>query len=104
MLLPNGKVLIAGGYNDDSLDLSSAEVYDPSTGTFSPTGSMQTAREGHTATLLPDGKVLVAGGYNVSSAELYDPSNGTFSPTGSMKADRYDHTATLLPDGKVLID
>ncbi len=108
-LLPNGKVLIAGG-GDPSLgdiSFSSAELYDPVTGTFSPTGSLGGARVYHTATLLPNGRVLIAGGYdgtsNISSAEVYDPATGTFSPTGSMGTARAGHTATLLPSGKVLI-
>jgi len=113
-LLANGKVLIAGGYYNDITNnrdpSSSAELYDPASGTFSPTGSMSTARYGATATLLANGKVLIAGGYNgnngtnsVSSAELYDPASGTFSPTGSMSTPRDDATATLLANGKVLI-
>src|SRR5436190_4072426 len=63
------------------------------------TGSLNTAREQHTATLLPSGKVLVAGGYNfnlggpLSSAELYDPASGTWTATGSLNARRYYHTA-----------
>ena len=80
-LLPNGKVLVAGGYNSTSGYLSSAELYDPASGTWTATGSLSTARGYHTATLLPNGKVLVAGGYNstsgyLSSAELYDPATG----------------------------
>ncbi len=101
-LLNNGKVLIAGG----CCSISSAEMYDPTTGTFTATGSMTTARESQTATLLNNGKVLITGGYNgsfLSSAELYDPSTGTFTATGSMTTGRYDHTATLLNNGKVLI-
>jgi len=103
-LLPSGKVLVAGG--DDS---GSAELYDPSTGTFSATGGMTVARVGHTATLLSNGKVLIAGGSDASgaakaSAELYDPSTGIFTATpGSMTAARASHTATLLQSGKVLI-
>jgi len=76
-------------------------------GTFSPTGSMITARFGHTATLLPNGKVLVAGGDNSSgdltSAELFNPATGTFSPTGSMNVPRNTQTATLLQNGQVLV-
>ena len=61
-LLPNGKVLVAGGTNDFGT-LASAELYDPASGTWTATGSLITARASHTATLLPNGKVLVAGGY-----------------------------------------
>ena len=61
-LLPNGKVLVAGGVVTAAILLASAELYDPATGTWTATGSLNTARYYHTATLLPNGKVLVAGG------------------------------------------
>jgi hypothetical protein len=71
------------------------------------TGSLNTARYLHTATLLADGKVLVVGGRNpdisFASAELYDPATGNWTPTGSLTTGRYLHTATLLADGKVLV-
>lgn len=105
-LLPNGKVLIAGGHSGTNgiVALSSAELYDPTAEVFSPTGSMLTPRiEGHSATLLPNGKVLISGGVNLSSAELYDPATEVFSATGSMPTPRTFHTSTLLPNGKVLI-
>jgi hypothetical protein len=106
-LLNNGEVLVTGGEDNTNNILSSAELYDPTTGTFTATGSMTTAREGHTATLLNNGMVLIAGGFAVgrpiASAELYDPTTGTFTATGSMTTGRASHTATLLNNGKVLI-
>lgn len=121
-LLPDGKVLVAGGgcngkgffqctpgiYGSSQ---SSAELYNPATGTWTLTGGMSTGRQYQTATLLTDGKVLVAGGraycddgicVDTSSAELYNPATGTWAATGSMNAAREQHTATLLPNGQVL--
>jgi len=113
-LLPDGKVLIAGGSpTTQTLGfLSSAELYDPSTELFTATAAMTVARVGHTATLLNNGQVLLAGGSNpqtngvsaaLASAELYDPATGTFKATGSMTIGRAGHKAILLPDGRVLI-
>src|SRR5437867_1194536 len=109
-LLPNGKVLVAGGVSNSYSFLVSAELYDPASGTWTATGSLGAARNGHIATLLPNGKVLVAGGFNgdsdssiLVSAELYDPASGTWSATGSLVFARGAHTATLLPNGRVLI-
>ena len=126
-LLPNGKVLVAGGIpgNDEAVETASAELYDPSTGKWSATGSMSTPRAKHTATLLANGKVLVAGGFcapvgpgggetkgcpahedldgAIANAELYDPAKGNWTATGSMSTARFLHTATLLDDGNVLV-
>jgi hypothetical protein len=124
-LLNNGKVLVAGGYGpmptcSTAPVLNTAELYDPTTGTFTATGSMYTPRFNHTATLLNNNLVLVAAGdsgprYNLEcnpvvfnphilpSAELYDPAAGTFTHADNLIAERELHTATLLSDGTVLI-
>ena len=106
-LLPTGKVLIVGGWQVPN-SLSSAELYDPASGTWTATGSLANGRRLHTATLLPNGKVLVVGGlanenFGIVSAELYDPASGTWTTTGSPIKLRVRHTATLLPSGKVLV-
>lgn len=113
-LLQNGQVLLAGGDQDrtPATATSSAELYNPATGTWSATGSMTTARAGHTATLLTNGQVVVAGGEGtcvngscpvLATAELYNPATGTWTQTGSMTVTRTGHTATLLPTGQVLV-
>ena len=109
-LLPDGRVLIAGGFREEGtseIAISSAEIFDPETNTFTPTSDMNAPRNGHTATLLPNGQVLIAGGWDqsgrTSTAELYDPQTGTFEYTGSMMAPRQGLTATLLKNGQVLI-
>jgi len=107
-LLPNGKVLVAGGQQDTSTPLTIAELFDPGSGTWTNTGSLGIRRWSHKATLLPNGKVLISGGLNsdfpaIGSVELYDPATQAWSPTGSLNIVRLLHTMTLLPDGKVLV-
>jgi hypothetical protein len=105
-LLPSGKVLAASGHSTTTDVQPGAELYDPTTGIWSTTGSLVVNRYFHTATLLPNGKVLVVGGVvstgTSQAAELYDPAFGTWSATGSLITGRTFHTTTLLPNGKIL--
>jgi hypothetical protein len=123
--LADGRVLVAGGSPREGISnpvLASAELYDPTTGTFAPTGSLKTARSAATAVLLADGRALILGGFGcppkptrcapdepgsfgsgLASAELYDPATGTFTAAGSMATERQDATALPMPDGRVLV-
>src|SRR5207302_8545088 len=105
-----------GGTDSFFPSLHSSELYDPRTGTWSITGSLNTDRVLFTATLLPNGSVLVAGGEShqcnsfngcgfsgvTNTTELYSPATGTWSYTGNLSFRGY-HTATLLPNGQVLV-
>lgn len=103
-VLTSGKVLVVGGgdssYPEQSA-LSSAEVYDPATGTWASTGPMTISRYEHTASVLSDGRVLVVG--NDNPAEVYSPATGTWASAGSPGTKRRHHTASVLSDGRVLV-
>lgn len=113
--LADGRVLVIGGHRGRRANIelyTSAEVYDPATGTFSPAGDMATRRHKHDAVLLPDGRVLITGGTDerdydgrYTSAEIFDPQTGASSPTGPMHLPRYKHagTSVVLPGGRVLL-
>ena len=106
--LPDGRVLVAGGFTSEANAAHSAEAYAPGAGRFSALPRMITVRYSHTATMLPNGKVLIAGGYaagstTIAAAELFDPATNTFVATGSLQSARSDHVAVLLSDGRVLI-
>lgn len=114
-LLRDGRVLFAGGYSTVDAsgipDLATiGDIYDPATGTFTPTGPMQVPRFAHIAALLRDGRVLVAGGIDMpprsartSSAEIFDPLAGRFELTGPLTVARGHTSAAVLPDGDVLV-
>jgi hypothetical protein len=123
--LPDGRVLFSGGAGRTFINVGgqfqeglgihlSAEIYDPTTRSFSLLGDMVTRRFSHTATLLRDGRVLIVGGYfdppahthifnRSTAAEIFDPATGGFTPTGSLTIARAEHVAALLPDGRVLV-
>lgn len=111
--LPNGKVLITGGYSGSAY-LATAEIFDPAgnggAGTFTATDSMDYARSDHAATPISGNRVLITGGQNgsvLNTAEIFDPAGnggaGTFTATGPMSTARRLHTATRLGDGRVLV-
>lgn len=114
-VLRDGRVLFAGGYS--TVDPSGTDglaavgdIYDPRTGTFSPTEPMQVPRFRHVAAILRDGRVLIAGGIDAPplsararAAEIFDPAIGRFEPTGPLTAARGNTSAVVLPDGNVLV-
>src|SRR2546426_351553 len=111
-LLKSGRVLVVGGGLNSSTSsiLNSAELYDPTTDTFTATRSMLTGRTGAAATLLADGRVLLTGGIGptptadaIDSTEIYDPAAQTFLSAAHMTTVRVNHVATLLTSGEVLV-
>lgn len=111
VLLGNGRVLVTGGSDSSRASRTTAELYDPASGTWTPTtNGMSAPREEHQAALLPDGRVLVSGGHNTipsitftATADLYDPATNSFTPTASMISSRSQAAVATLPDGDVLV-
>jgi WD40 repeat protein len=106
--LANGQVLFAGGIDSTGTVTNSAELYDPSSGKFTATGSMTTTRQELAGALFTSGplagQVLITGGADargnfLSSAELYNPSTGAFTATAPMAESRFLHSETLLSSG-----
>ena len=100
-----GNVLAAGGASNGGVVLASAEVYSPSTSTWTPTGSLATARLFYQMVLLPDGNSLAAGGDDVvvlASTEVYSSATGNWSTTGSLIAARRDFQMVLLLNNDIL--
>ena len=106
-LLPDGRVLVVGGYRDMDTALDTAELYDPGTKTWTEMFGPELV--GHTATLLKTGKVLVVGGWDgtagkeTSSAWLYEPATHSWTGTGKMTFARQGHTTALLADGRAIV-
>ena len=108
MRLRDGRVLLGGGDGGTT----AAELFDPDTDTFTPTGSMSSGRSMVTAHTLPDGRVMVVGGSSLSagginapldSIELFDPKTGTFSVAPyKLSVGRTWHASALVRDGTVL--
>lgn len=106
-LLPNGNILVIGGYNTYNDYLSSVELYNPSLNIWTTVASLTSARVFHTATLLSTGEVLVVGGRNangtIGTAEKYDYRTNLWSSAGTIPQARFHHTTSLLHNGDVLI-
>lgn len=109
MLLPDGRVLVTGGYTDiyDS-PTANTQIYDPYRKSWSVRAPMSIGRAGGTATVLRTGDVLVTGGLGprlkaLDTAEIYHPSNNVWSQTVRLPGSRFAQSASLLPNGRVLI-
>src|SRR5262249_33122710 len=100
-LLPDGRVLIAGGLYGGLVPTSSSDIVDPQAGAVVPGPAMTTARQAHSATTLLNGAVLIAGGndggHDLASSEIFDASSGSFAVAGNLSAPRSGHSAFLLP-------
>jgi N-acetylneuraminic acid mutarotase len=113
--LLDGKLLVTGGTTHMSVDgnsrfvaLSSAELYDPKTNSWTVLAPMNDARNGHTATLLLDGTVLVVGGareqrVHLTSVERFDPKTNTWTREEPLDVARWLHSAVRNSEGDVIV-
>lgn len=117
--LTDGRVLVVGGRDNNCgggacewHSLGTAEIFDPATGSFSPTGSLNVSRFAHSAALLADGRVAIFGGTTtedigntnqVTAVELFDAASGTFSVSGTTLMGRSYHALIQLNTGKYLL-
>lgn len=119
VVLPDGRVLAAGGRSERGGPLAEAEAYDPQTSRWSPVGQLGHARALHAGTVLGDGRVLVSGGLRRTSsggllplpespnaygtAEVFDPALNAWGATAAMPEPRYNHASVRLGDGRVIV-
>jgi hypothetical protein len=101
LLLPDGDVLVAGGVNRNGF-VTSAERFDPETGTWASAGSPGIQGNVTTGVLLPTGRAFIMTDGSLP-ARLLDAATNTWSATGDMPAFRALPTVTLLPSGQVLV-
>lgn len=115
-VLPNGKVLLAGGYTYCPADYQAcattiAKLYNPSTDTWAAVPSMPHPHADHAAVLLPNGKVAIIGGDDsdistprvIASVDVYDPATNAWETAHDLPTPRFSHTALLLHNGRVLV-
>ena len=108
-LLTDGRVLLTGGYpGEGAPPTSTAEIFDPVSGSFTSTGDLTVGRADHSASLLADGSVLLAGGFDASgralaSTEIYDPESGEFTSGPDLSDPRAAHVATRVGELVVVV-
>ena len=107
-LLPDGRVLVVGGYhNPGGVYEASTEIYNPTTNSFSAGPPTPTELYAPAVASLPDGRVLIAGGYDgsniVTRADVFNPSTGTYSPVGPLLHARENTATAPLADGRILV-
>jgi N-acetylneuraminic acid mutarotase len=106
-VLEDGRVLVAGGIGPDLKDLSSAEMFQPNTGTWTTVAPLPQTRFSHSATLLSDGRVLVVDGIvngSISrSTVIYDPRFAAWTPGSSTGFGHAQQSSATLRDGRILV-